>query len=131
MAVTYLPEMDFMGIKVPICRPFFSSNISVDNKEDAAFLDVAELVVYRGPKHSHGWRQAHICVDQRRDVVSVVADGFVENFIVILECVVDEELAHCLVVHMCGKRVMGHTRRSGSGKCFVRKYRIMLRQSAL
>ena len=36
----------------------------------------------------------------------MVADGFVENFIVILECVVDEELAHCLVVHMCGKR--GH-----------------------
>ena len=79
---------------------FFFLKYLVDNKEDAAFLDVAELVVYRGSKHSHGWRQTHICVDQRRDIVSVVADGFVENLIVVLESVVNKEFAHCLVVHM-------------------------------
>lgn len=53
-----------------------------DGEEDAALLDVAEFVVDGCAEHAHRRRQAHVGVDQRRDVVAVAAYLGVEYLIV-------------------------------------------------
>lgn len=74
-----------------------------DDKEDAAFLHVAELVVDRSAEHAHRGRQAHVGVDQGRDVVAELAHLAVKDLIVGLEIGAGEELRHLLGVGLSGK----------------------------
>lgn len=78
-----------------------------DGEEDACLFDIAELVVDGGAEHAHGGRQAHIGVDERRDVDAVGTDGFVE-YLVIVEIVgTGEYIAHRLQVGFGVERVYG------------------------
>lgn len=81
---------------------FFLVEDFVDAHEDACFFNVAEFVVYGGSECAHGGRQAHVGVDERRDVESVVADVCVEDFVVVLEISGVEDLFHfpCVDVHL-------------------------------
>ena len=62
----------------------------VNSKEDAAFLDIAELVVDRRAEHAHGRRQAHVGIDQRRDVKPLFAYCGIQDFVIFLEVAAGE-----------------------------------------
>ena len=63
----------------------------VHSYEYAGFLHLAELVVDGGAEHAHGGTEAHVGVDQRRNVVAALAHLGVEYAVVGLEVVVYEE----------------------------------------
>ena len=64
--------------------------------EYACFLHLAELVVDGGAEHAHGGTEAHVGVDQWRNVVAALAHLGVEYAVVGLEVVVYEELGELI-----------------------------------
>ena len=91
----------------------------VDGEEYAAFFDIAKFVVDCRSKHSHGGRQAHVGVDERRDVEAVGADFAVENLVVVFECVAGEELLHFRGVKLDGEGIPGGDEVVVVGEVFV------------
>ena len=70
----------------------------VNLDEDAAFFHASKLMVDSGAEHAHGGREAHVGIDERRDVDALASDVVVEPPVVFLEIVAVEERCHFLEV---------------------------------
>ena len=79
----------------------------VHGNEDARLLHVAEAVVDGGAEELHRGREAHVGVDQRRDVVAQLAHLAVENAVVGLEVILAEQLAQLLLGSLDFERLEG------------------------
>ena len=80
----------------------------LDGDEDAGLLDVAEAVVDGGAEELHRGREAHIGIDQRRDVVTQLTDLGVEDALVFLEIGLAEECLEFLRVGLDLQRFHRH-----------------------
>ena len=89
--------------------------------EYAGFLHLAELVVDGGAEHAHGGTEAHVGVDQWRNVVAALAHLGVEYAVVGLEVVVYEELGKLIGRGVDAQWLDGVSRASLSPKCLCRE----------
>ena len=64
----------------------------VNSNQDACFLNIAKAIVDGGAKKLHGGRQAHVGINQRRNVVAQLTYLAVQDAIVGLEVVFAEQL---------------------------------------
>ena len=95
-----------------LCQDF------VHGYQDACFLHVAELIVDGSAEHPHRRAEAHVGIDQGRDVVAQLADFPVQNLVVILEVIFAEEGLQFLLVGLYGQRVDGSHQPVLVGKMF-------------
>lgn len=82
----------FLDKRIDVADALLSQNL-VDGDEDARFLDVAERVVDGGAEDAHRGAQAHVGVDEGRNVETELADGTVKDAVVFLKVVVRKERA--------------------------------------
>lgn len=80
----------FFDERIDVAHAFLSQYL-VDGDEDAGFLDVAKRVVDGGTEDAHRWAEAHVGIDEGRNVEAELADGAVEDAVVFLKIVVRKE----------------------------------------
>ena len=97
----------------------------VNSNQDACFLNIAKAIVDGGAKKLHGGRQAHVGINQRRNVVAQLTYLAVQDAIVGLEVVFAKQLLQFGLRRFNLQRLMGMMRFSLSSKCFFKKKRIM------
>ncbi len=71
---------------------FFEYLVYLD--EDTRLFNLSEFIVYGGSKEPHGGRQAHISINQRRNVIPQRTYFPVENFIILLKAAVVKKMLH-------------------------------------
>ena len=92
-----------------------------DFEENSCLLHIPKLAVYGGAKHFHGWRERHICVDERRDILAVLSDGTVQYPVVVFERLACEHRLHIRVARLRRERVDGGDQVFSVGEMLVEK----------
>ena len=90
-----------------------------ESDEDAAFLYVAEFVVYCRAEHLHCRRETHVGVYERRDVKPLLTHRVVENAVVLAVVVSAEKPREAFGIHSRLKRIAGSDEMLRVGKMLV------------
>ena len=91
----------------------------IDSHENAALLDVAELVVDSRTKHPHRRRQPHIGMDKRRNSIAMSSHMSIEYAEVALEIATVEELTERFLIGIGLERCDRPYKLVGIGEIFV------------
>ena len=106
------------GETVDVANAFLVEDL-IYGDEDASLFDVAEAIVDGRAEHSHRGREAHVGVDQRRDIVATGPHLVVEDSVVGLEIVLREERGQLLAVGLDLQRVHGQYEAVVVGEVFL------------
>ena len=85
---------------------FFGINVA-DRNQYPGLLDIPEIGVDDRSENAHRRRKAHVRVDQRRDVFTVIADLADQRFVVFRIAAAAEQRFHLFDVEIEGDRVNG------------------------
>ena len=76
--------------RVDVTHPLLLKDF-VNGNEDARLFDFAKAIVNCRAEEFHGGRQAHISIDQRRNVVAQLADFAVQNTLICIEIILTKQ----------------------------------------